>query len=340
MMKKTIAAAIAVMFTAGTAQFTASTARAEVDEARFAEGFGLSYLPITVIAAEQLIKKRGEELGVGPIKATMRKLNGGPAMIDALLSGQVDFISGGVPPMINLWDKTRGKQNVKAIAAMGNTPLHLNTIDPTVKTLGDLVGKGKIALPAVKISIQALTLQMAAEKFLGPDKAEILDKQTISMPHPEALQALLGGHTEITSHFASMPFLWQEQKDPKVHRVMSSEDVLGGHHSGSVLYNTGTWKEANPRVFKAVALAIEDAMALINSNPRRAAEIYLKTSGDKTPIEDIEALIKNPDYFEFNSTPTGIMPYVQFMHKRGQIKTLPDSWKDLFWENMHERKGN
>ena len=89
------------------------------------------------------------------------------------------------------------------------------------------------ALPAVKISVQALTLQMAAEKQLGADKFGILDRQTVSMPHPEAMQALLSGRTEITSHFASMPFLWIEEKDPKVRTILSSYDVVGGPHTGS-----------------------------------------------------------------------------------------------------------
>lgn len=313
---------------------------AEVREVRFAEGFGLAYLPITVIVSEQLVDKRARELGAGAVTAVLRKITGGPAMIDALLSGQVDFISGGVPPMINLWDKTRGGLNVRAIASTGNTPLHLNTVDPSVRTLADLVGKGKIALPAVKISVQALTLQMAAEKQLGADKFGILDRQTVSMPHPEAMQALLSGRTEITSHFASMPFLWIEEKDPKVRTILSSYDVVGGPHTGSVVYNTGKWKDENPTVFKAVAMAFDDAMKLINDEPRRAAEIYVKSNPGRTTVDEVESLIRNPKLLQFVSVPERVMPYVNFMHRRGQIKNLPASWKDLFWENMHDREGS
>jgi NitT/TauT family transport system substrate-binding protein len=313
---------------------------AEVREVRFAEGFGLAYLPITVIVSEQLVDKRARELGAGPVTAALRRITGGPAMIDALLSGQVDFISGGVPPMINLWDKTRGGLNVRAIASTGNTPLHLNTVDPSVRTLADLIGKGKIALPAAKISVQALTLQMAAEKEFGVDKAVIFDPQTVSMPHPEAMQALLTGRTEITSHFASMPFLWIEQKDPRVRTVLSSYDVLGGPHTGSVVYNTGKWKDENPTVFRAVAMAFEDAMKLINDDPRKAAEIYVKSNPGRTGVDEVEGLLRDPKLLQFVSVPMRVMPYVHFMHRRGQIKNLPASWKDLFWENMHDRDGS
>ncbi|MBU8543542.1 MULTISPECIES: ABC transporter substrate-binding protein [Roseomonadaceae] len=314
-------------------------ARAEVGEVRFAEGFGLSYLPITVMVKEGLVDRRARQLGVGPVAARLLKITGGPAMIDAMLAGQVDFISGGVPPMINLWDKTRSSLQVRAIASMGNSPLHLNTVVPDVRDLAGLIGKGRIALPAVRISVQALTLQMACEKAFGESGFDRLDRQTVSMPHPEAMQALLSGQTEITSHFANMPFAWYEAKDSRITRVISSEDVLGGPHAGAVLYNTGRWRNANPKVFDAVALAIEDAMQLINEEPRRAAEIYASSNPGRIDLAETEAMIRDKSVLEFTSTPMGVMPYVSFMHRRGQIRTLPPSFKDLFWDNMHDRAG-
>jgi len=315
-------------------------AKAETGEVRFAEGFGLSYLPITVMARENLVDRRARELGVGPITTRLLRLTGGPAMIDALLAGQVDFISGGVPPMINLWDKTRSSLQVKGIASMGNSPLRLNTIVPDVTSLEGLVGRGRIAVPAVRISIQALTLQMACEKAFGEAGFDRLDRQTVSMPHPEAMQALLGGRTDITSHFANMPFTWYEARDPKVKLVLSSEDVLGGPHSGAVLYNTGRWRSANPKVFDAVTMAIEDAMKLINEEPRRAAEIYAAANTGRIDLDEIEAMIKDRSMLQFSSTPDRVMPYAAFMHRRGQIRNMPSSWKDMFWDNLHDRAGS
>lgn len=322
------------------ALFTASSAMGEASEVRFAEGFGLAYLPITVIVDQGLIEKRAKESGLGPVKGVLRKISGGPAMIDALLSSQVDFISGGVPPMINLWEKTRGNLNVRAIASMGNTPLYLNTVDASVRSFKDLVGKGKIAVPAVRISVQALTLQMAAEKAFGPGKHTILDAQTVSMPHPEAMQALLSRRTEIQSHFASMPFIWYEAKADGVRTVLDSYEVLGGPHTGSVLYNTGKWKDENPRLFAVVAQAIEDAMKLINSDPRTAAQIYAKANPGRTSVEEIESMIRDKKLLDYTSTPERVLPYAQFMHRQGQIKNLPGGWRDLFWENMHARSGS
>lgn len=314
--------------------------RAETAEVRFAEGFGLSYLPITVMVEEKLIEGRAAALGLGPVKASLVKISGGPGMIDALLSGSLDFISGGVPPMINLWDKTRGTLNVKAIASLGDSPMLLNTIDPEIRSLADFAGRGKIAVPAVRISVQALTLQMAAEKQFGPGNHARLDASTVSMPHPEAMQALTSGSTEVTAHFAIMPFVWEQAKNPKIRTILNSYDVLGGPHTGAVLYNTGRWKEANPRTFLAVAAALDDAMALINADPGRAAAIYVKVNGARTPAGEIEKMLTDPRFFTFTTRPDRVMPYVAFMHRQGQIKTMPASWTELFWENLHGQAGS
>jgi len=46
-------------------------------------------------------------------------------------------------------------------------PTALNTRDPNIKSLADYTEKDKIAVPAVKVSNQAIFLQMAAAKLYG-----------------------------------------------------------------------------------------------------------------------------------------------------------------------------
>ena len=54
-------------------------------------------------------------------------------------------------------------------------PLYLNTINPNVKTIKDFTEKDRIALPAVRVSMQAVILQMAAEKVFGEGQEHKLD---------------------------------------------------------------------------------------------------------------------------------------------------------------------
>ena len=48
-----------------------------------------------------------------------------------------------------------------------------------MKTIKDFTEKDKIALPAVKVSVQAVTLQMAAEKAFGEGQQDKLDALTV-----------------------------------------------------------------------------------------------------------------------------------------------------------------
>src|SRR5437879_830561 len=84
------------------------------------------------------------------------------------------------------------------------------TRNPNVKTISDFRDGDRIALPAVKVSAQAVLLQMAAEQAFGAGQQNRLDPLTVTMSHPDAMQALLSGQSEVNAHFGSPPFQYQE----------------------------------------------------------------------------------------------------------------------------------
>jgi hypothetical protein len=57
-------------------------------------------------------------------------------------------VSAGAPPALVLWDRTRGRQNVKAVASLGSMPNYLLSNNPNVKTIKDFSDKDRIAVPA------------------------------------------------------------------------------------------------------------------------------------------------------------------------------------------------
>src|SRR5262249_54118696 len=140
------------------------TAIAEVREISIAQQFGVPFLPLIVMRNGKLIERHAEKLGVGPLKVTWNTFGSGADMNVALISGTLDFASGGVAPVLKIGDRTRGNLAVKGVASLGSLPLYLNTINPKVKTLRDFTSADRIALPAVRVSIQALVLQMAASQ--------------------------------------------------------------------------------------------------------------------------------------------------------------------------------
>ena len=316
----------------------ASTAFAEMSEIKVAQQYGIGYLPLMIMEEQKLIEKQAKVLGVD-VSVSWAKFAGGNVMNDALLSNSLQFASGGVGPMITLWSRTRGNLDVKAVAAINSMPLYLNSRNPAVKTIQDLTEKDKIALPAVKVSIQALTLQMASEKAFGEGQYARLDPLTVSLSHPDAQLALLSGQSEVNAHFSSPPFQYQQLRNPAIHTVLNSYDVLGGPGTFNLVWTTSKFRADNPKLYEAFVKALDEATAFINKDKKAAAEAYLRISRDKDSVQDILVMLNDP-LIVFTTTPENVMKYVDFMARTGAIKVRPESWKDMFFPNAHGLPGS
>jgi NitT/TauT family transport system substrate-binding protein len=314
-------------------------ARAETNELKVARQYGISYLPLMLMEDQKLIEKAAAAAGMPDLKVTWAQFAGGNVMNDALLSGSLDFAAGGVGPFVTLWAKTRGNYNVKATGALNSMPLYLNTNNPNVKTIKDFTDKDKIALPAVKVSIQAVTLQMAAEQAFGPGQQNRLDHLTVTMSHPDAQIALLSGSSEITGHFTSPPFQFNELAHPNIHRVLNSYDVLGGPATFNVVWTSSKFHDENPKVYAAFVKALDEAEAMVNNDHRAAAQTYLRMSKDKSSVEEIVKMLDDPTMV-FTTTPNNTMKYVDFMLKVGAIKVKPESWKEMYFPNAQGLSGS
>jgi len=312
---------------------------AEVNEVRAAQQYGLSYLTLMIMEDSKLVEKHTKAAGLGDIKVTWAKLGGPGAMNDALLSGSLDFATGGVPSLVTLWSKTQSGVGVKAVGALNSMPVYLNTINPNVKSIKDFTDKDKIAVTTVKVSTQALLLQMAAAKEFGFDNYSKLDRLTVSMPHPEAMIALLSGGGGITAHFASPPFQYQELAKPGVHTVISSYNILGGPSTFNVVWSTSKFRDANPKTYAAFVAAFEEANDMINKDKRAATETYKRMSNTKESLDELYKMMVDPQV-EFTLTPKNTTKTAEFMYKVGTVKIAPASWKDMFFPNVHNRPGS
>jgi NitT/TauT family transport system substrate-binding protein len=328
-----------VLVLATAAALLSGAARAEVTELRLAQQYGIGYLPLHVVENQKLIQKHAQKAGITITKVSWATFAAGNAMNEAILSGSLDIASGGVGPLLTIWSKTKGRQEVKGVASLNSMPLYLNTNNPNVKSIKDFTDKDKIALPAVKVSIQAVTLQMAAEKAFGAGQHNKLDALTVSMAHPDGMAALISGKTEVTAHLTSPPFQYQELQDQRVRRVLSSYEVLGGPATFNTLWTTKKFRDENPKVYKAFVDALEEAMELIKRDPQKAAEIYVAEEKSKVPVEAILKMIKDPE-ITFTTAPQNLMKYAEFMNKIGSIEAKPASWKDVFFPEIHGKEGS
>jgi len=318
----------------------AAPAHAETGEVRAAQQFGLSYLALMMMEDSKLVEKQAKTMGLGDIKVSWAKLGGPGAMNDALLSGGIDFGTGGVPSLITLWSKTHGTpQEVRGVGALNSMPVNLVTSNPNVKSIRDFTDKDKIAVTTVKVSTQALLLQMAAAKEFGEQNYAKLDPLTVSLPHPDAMTALLSGGGTITAHFSSPPFQYQEVGRPGIRTILSNYEILGGPATFNVVWSTAKFRDANPKTYAAFVAAFEEATATINRDKRAAAEVYKRMSGTKETVEELLKMMEDP-LVEYTLTPKSIMKTAEFMAKVGTIKEKPSSWKDLFFPNVHGLQGS
>lgn len=315
-----------------------SAANAETKTVRLAKQFGISYLPLTVMEEKKLLEAEGKKLGL-ELTTEWVKFTGGPPMNEAIVSGQLDFASGGVGPLLTIWGKTRGSLGVKGVAAINAMPLYLNTINPDVKTLKDFTDKDRIALPAVKVSIQAVTLQMAAEKAFGAGQQNKLDHLTVSLSHPDGMAQMMSGRSEITGHFSSAPFQYQQLDDKRVHKVLDSYEVLGGPHTFNSVWTTTKYYNENRKVIQAFIAALDQAMAFIKADPAAAAALWVKAENSKLPVEQAEKIIRLPEN-EWTTVPKKIMDYADFMNRTGMLAVKPAKWSDVYFDDIHGQPGS
>ncbi|MFG6467592.1 ABC transporter substrate-binding protein [Roseateles sp. BYS87W] len=324
---------------AATLAFTGS-AHAEEQKIRISHGHGLLYLPLMVMRDQGLIEKQAQAMGLGPVQVNWIVLDGGNVINDAMLAGNLDIAGIGAPGFITLWSKARGipRSEVIGLSALSSSALWLNTTNPAVKSLKDIGPKDKIAIPGIKTSLSAVILQMVAAKTFGVDQYDKLDANTVSLAHPEAMNALLTGKTEINAHLTSPPFAYIEAQNPKVHRVFDSTEVLG-NITLDVVFAAKRFVDDRPKHVNAFLAAQEEANALIAKDRKAAAQIYLKVSNAKVSMDEVEKMLADPA-MKFSTTPVSVMDYAVFMSKAGTIKTKPAKWTDLFVPNLHSKQGS
>ena len=330
---------VRIILAAGLLLLSAIAPRAEISEITIAQQFGVSFLPLMLMERDGLIEKHAKAAGV-EVKTNWQKVAGPSVINDGLLSGNVHFGAVGAPSLVTLWSRTKTNVGVKGVAAITSYPLYFVTRNPELKSLKDLSDKDKIAIPSVKISTQAIMLQMAAADLFGQPNYQKFDELTVSLAHPDAMVALMNKTGGVNAHFSTSPFYEQEMKIPGARVLTTSYDILGGRASALVVITTSKFHDANPKLYKAFLAAEKEAIETINRDKRAAAKAYLEIANDrKSTIEEILAVISDKDY-AFTLLPEKVFKTAVFMGKVGTVKDPPAKWQDLFFPDIHDLPGD
>jgi NitT/TauT family transport system substrate-binding protein len=303
----------------------AASARAQ-EPVRIGIGFGIAFLPIFLCEDLKLIEKHGKEAHLN-LKASYQRFLGAGPLQDVVASGAIDVAPFGVAPLLAAWEKGKSSpRQILAVAGMSTLPLTLLTNRAGVRTLADFRPTDRIAVPTAS-SPQTYLLQMQSEKIFG--QYDRLRGQIVTLAHPEAVAALVAGGGPTTGYFASAPYTEIALEDGRIRKVLTSADVLGGKASFLVLGATRRYVMAQPKAAEAVAKAMDEAASIIRDDPRRAAQIYLTHEPSRTldaaAVESILKEIKD----EFGSAVHGIEAFAAFMGRHGELKSPPQSWKDI-----------
>ncbi len=297
------------------------------------------YLPTQIIEKQQLIEKQAAKLGVPNLKVNWVNFSGGGSQTDAMLAGSIDIVNTGTGNLLLLWDRTKG--GVKGIIATSAQPVTLISRDPRIKTIKDYGPTDKIAVPTIRVSTQANILQIAAAQTFGQDEWSKLDANTVQLGHPDAAAALANPKGEVASHFAAPPFSYFELKNvPGAHIVLQSADVFGSPLTQSQFFTTTKFANANPKVIEAVKAATMEAIDFIQKDTRGALEIYKEMSKDKSSMDDLLDMMKQPGMMDYIAAPQGSMKYAAHMYRVGTLKTMPKAWTDYYLPIAHDLKGN
>jgi len=308
-------------------------------EIRLAEQFSMGYLQFNIMKRDKLIEKYAAQRGLKDFKVSWQRFNGPVAMNEALLSNSTDIVSGGVPGLITLWDKTLGTSfEVKGICALSSQPFLLNTANPEIKSIRDFGERDRIAVPSIKVSLQAVLLQMAAAAAFGDENYAKLDPLTVSMSPPDATIAMLSGAGGISSAFSVPPFQFQQLAQKNIHTVLSSFDVLGPH-TFTVAWTSGRFRKDNPELYGAFLDAVKEATATIAADPKGTAQSWIDDTGSKLPLEMVTKVVTGPNV-EWTMTPAATMKFAKFMHKVGTTKHEPASWQEMFFPEIGGLNGS
>ena len=220
---------------------------------RVALQYGLAYAPLALVEQFDLVEKQLPGTAVEGVK-----LGNAAAIREAMLANRLDVGFMGIPPFLIGAD--RG-MSWRIFTGLSEAPLALVTLNPNLDSLEDIAPRDRIALPQPG-SIQHILLSMAAESAFGDPTR--FDNQLVTLAHPDAMTALLAG-TEVTAHFASPPYLFEELTNEGSRALIRGSDAFGGRFTFivGVTANVATTNQA--AVLQAFVAAVEEAVKMLDS---------------------------------------------------------------------------
>jgi len=128
-----------------------------------------------------------------------------------------------------------------------------------------------------------------------------------------------------------------QSRDPAIHTVLTSDDVLGPS-SGGTAWTTKKFHDANPKRYRAVLDAMQEASVFIAGHPKETVAFYAADTKIKIDTDMMKKLLADPR-FKYAMTSRATLRWADFMHKGGASRWRQASWKDLIWPEIYDLDG-
>jgi NitT/TauT family transport system substrate-binding protein len=283
-------------------------------EVNLAHGFGLIYGAMPVSRQLGMMEK------VFPnAKVTWQNIFTTAQQRDAMLAGRLHIGSCTPGPYLSSWDKG---VDMVWLQTTGGFDGYLMVRPDGPKSVVDFIGTQMKMSPGPNTA-QYFTVQEALRKAGKDPKA--LDRNWANLPHPDAMQALVG--KQLDGHFATADFALRLQ-EMGMKKIATIKETWGS------LYGVGACSLAkivkeHPDVARGYAQALKKTVDWMNANPEKAAEMLSKSVDGKVPAAEFVKYMKSGVY-ESYTTDADLKTQAAAMQAFGSISKLPKDAKDFY----------
>jgi len=273
---------------------------------------GIFYMPSHIMEKQKLIEKHAASLGVPRRVNQMDQFERrGGAQTDALLAGGVDILNTGTGNLLLLWDRTQrrrqGHRRDLGAADDADQPRRQYQVDQGFRT-----ERTRSPVPTVKVSTQAIVLQIAAAEAFGAINGRSSTPTPLQLGHPDAYVALTNTQHEVRQSFFD-PAVHLPRTEERARRACGADlarRVWAGR-SARQFFTTTKFADANPKIVQAVRDAHQGSAG---PDPQRHQACCRNLQGGHRRQDQRRGsadMAQEPGMMEWNLQPQGTMKFAR-----------------------------
>lgn len=263
---------------------------------------GIAYAPLIIMEKNGMIENHYD----GELEINWQILNGGNAINEGIISGDIDIGAMGVAPVIV---GIKAGIPYKICSGISSQPYDVMTNIEGIARLSDITKDIKISCVGLN-SMPHILLAMASKHELGDSHA--LDENLVFMSNTDGMTALISG--AVDCQMCISPFNFMEAKYENIHKIDVSNDVWPTGDTFIVAVSSSALHDDKPELYNAFCEALKEAVEYMETNQDETISI-LQNEYDAS-AEDIKEWL-NDEKSGYDVNVKGIGKLGAFMSEEG-----------------------